>query len=184
MLPLETGGIDLGPLLPEHPSEILAGIALFLVIWWVVAKKVVPVFEETYAQRTAAITGGIEKAEAAQKQAAEALAEYQAQLATARAEAGRIREDAKAQAATLAVEIREQAQADSVRMLAAAKAQLEAERAHVVAQLRAEVGGLATQLAGRIVGESLEDDERARRSVERFIAELEAEPATEKADRA
>jgi F-type H+-transporting ATPase subunit b len=47
----------------------------------------------------------------------------------------------------------------------------------VINQLRAEVGGLATQLAGRIVGESLEDDERARRSVDRFIAELESEPA-------
>ena len=31
---------------------------------------------------------------------------------------------------------------------------------------------LATTLAGRIVGESLDDDERARRTVERFIASL------------
>jgi F-type H+-transporting ATPase subunit b len=174
MLPLE--GISLGPLLPEHLSEVIAGAVLFLIIWWVVAKKVVPVFEATYAERTAEITGGIEKAEAAQKEAAAALAEYQAQLATARAEAGRIREDARAQAVTLAAEIREQAQADSARMVAAAKAQIEAERNQVIQQLRGEVGGLATQLAGRIVGESLENDERARRSVDRFIAELETQP--------
>lgn len=173
--------INLGPLLPEHPEELIAGIVLFLIIWWVVAKKVVPVFEQTYAERTAEITGGIEKAEAAQKEAAEALAEYQAQLASAREEAGRIREDARAQAVTLAAEIREQAQADSARMLAAAKAQIEAERTQVVSQLRTEVGGLATQLAGRIIGESLEDDERARRSVDRFIAELESEPVGENA---
>lgn len=178
MLPLE---LDLGPLLPEHLSELFAGIALALVVWWVVAKKVVPVFEKTYAERTEEIAGGIEKAEAAQREAAEALAEYQAQLASARAEAGRIREEAKAQAATLAAEIREQAQADSARMLASAKAQIEAERAQAVAQLRTEVGGLATQLAGRIVGESLEDDERARRSVDRFIAELEAQAPAERA---
>jgi len=169
--------INLGPLLPEELSEIIAGAVLFLIVWWVVAKKVVPVFEKTYADRTAEITGGIEKAEAAQKEAAEALAEYQAQLATARAEAGRIREDARAQAVTLAAEIRVQAQADSTRMVAAAKAQIEAERNQVIHQLRTEVGGLATQLAGRIVGESLEDDERARRSVDRFIADLESQPA-------
>ncbi len=144
--------INLGPLLPEHLSELIAGVVLFLLIWWVVAKKVVPVFEQTYAERTAEITGGIEKAEAAQKEAAAALAEYQAQLATARAEAGRIREEARAQAVTVAAEIREAAQADSARIVAAAKAQIEAERAHVVSQLRTEVGGLATQLAGRIVG--------------------------------
>ncbi|PKQ21678.1 MAG: F0F1 ATP synthase subunit B, partial [Actinobacteria bacterium HGW-Actinobacteria-5] len=92
-----------------------------------------------------------------------------------------IREEARTQAVTLAAEIREQAQADSARLLASAKAQIEAERAQVISQLRSEVGGLATELAGRIVGESLEDDERARRSVERFIAELEAEPVPEKA---
>lgn len=177
MLPLE--GIDLGPLLPEHPSEIIAGIVLFLIIWWAVAKKVVPVFEKTYAERTAEITGGIEKAEAAQKEAAEALAEYQEQLASARAEAGRIREDARAQAVTVAAEIREAAQADAARLVASTRAQLEAERVHVLSQLRGEVGGLAIQLAGRIVGESLDDDERARRSVDRFIAELEAEPVAE-----
>jgi len=174
MLPLAP---DLGPLVPEHLSEIIAGAVLFLIIWWVVAKKVVPVFEETYAARTAEITGGIEKAEAAQLEAAEALAEYRAQLATAKAEAGRIREDARVQAVTLAAEIREQAQADSARLVAAAKAQIEAERNQVIHQLRSEVGGLATQLAGRIVGESLEDDDRARRSVDRFIAELDNAPA-------
>lgn len=180
MLPLE-GGIDLGPLLPEHLSELFAGIGLALILTWVIAKKVVPVFEKTYAERTEQITGGIEKAEAAQKEAAEALAAYQAQLATAREEAGRIREQARAQAVGLAAEIREQAQADSARMLAAAKAQIEAERSQAIAQLRAQVGGLATDLAGRIVGESLDDDERARRTVDRFIADLEAQPVAERA---
>jgi F-type H+-transporting ATPase subunit b len=34
---------------------------------------------------------------------------------------------------------------------------------------------LATTLASRIVGESLEDDERARRTVDRFLADLEGE---------
>ena len=42
-------------------------------------------------------------------------------------------------------------------------------------QMRAEIGTLATTLATRIVGESLEDDERARRTVDRFLADLEGE---------
>ena len=44
----------------------------------------------------------------------------------------------------------------------------------MVRSLRAEVGTLATQLAGRVVGESLEDDARAQRVVERFLADLES----------
>jgi len=41
------------------------------------------------------------------------------------------------------------------------------------------VGRRATPLPSRIVGESLEDDERRNRTVERFIATLESQdPAT------
>ncbi|MGI3780965.1 MAG: hypothetical protein ACRYG2_09320, partial [Janthinobacterium lividum] len=57
------------------------------------------------------------------------------------------------------------------------QAQLEAERTQVMTQLRNEIGGIATTLAGRIVGESLDDDERARRTVDRFIADLESREA-------
>jgi F-type H+-transporting ATPase subunit b len=42
-----------------------------------------------------------------------------------------------------------------------------------MAQLRSEVGTLATTLAGRIVGESLDDDVRQSRVVDRFLSELE-----------
>jgi F-type H+-transporting ATPase subunit b len=49
-----------------------------------------------------------------------------------------------------------------------------AERKQAASSLRAEIGSLATELAGRIVGESLQDDARQQRTVDRFIAELEA----------
>ena len=57
--------------------------------------------------------------------------------------------------------MREQAQAEAARIVENAHNQIEAERQQAVASLRAEVGTLATTLAGRIVGESLEDDERS-----------------------
>ena len=73
--------------------------------------------------------------------------------------------------------MREQAQAESAGSPANAHAQIEAEKQQVLTQLKTEVGTLATGLAGRIVGESLEDEARQRRTVERFIAELENESA-------
>lgn len=166
--------IDLGPLLPVLP-EFLVGLALFGVLWFVMARTVVPMFEKTYTARTAAIQGGIEKAESAQKEAAAALEEYKAQLATAREEAARIREEAKSQGSSIVTDMRQQAQEESARLLASAKSQIDAERTQAVQQLRTEVGGLATSLAGRIVGESLDDDARAQRTVDRFIADLEAQ---------
>ena len=164
------------PLLPAWIEVILA-VVFVLLLTFVIARFVVPRFEATYAERTAAIQGGIEKAEQAQAAAQAALDQYNAQLAEARTEAARIREDAKTQGTQILAELREQAQAEATRIRSQAQAQLEAERAQVMTQLRREIGGLATTLASRIVGESLEDDERARRTVDRFIADLEGQPA-------
>ncbi len=177
LVPLEEN-----PLLPA-PIEMILAVVFALLLTVVIAKFVVPRFEATYAERTAAIQGGIEKAEKAQQAAEAALAEYNAQLADARTEAARIREDAKAQGAQILAELREQAQAEAARIKAQGEAQLEAERAQVMTQLRNEIGGLATTLASRIVGESLEDDERARRTVDRFLADLEGEDESQPAGR-
>jgi F-type H+-transporting ATPase subunit b len=162
------------PLLPAW-IEIILAVVFVLLLTFVIARFVVPRFEATYAERTAAIQGGIEKAEHAQAEAQAALEQYNAQLAEARTEAARIREDAKTQGTQILAELREQAQAEATRIRTQAEAQLEAERAQVMASLRREIGGLATTLASRIVGESLTDDERARRTVDRFIADLEGQ---------
>lgn len=166
--------IDLGPLLPHHFSEFVMGIVLVIVLWVMIAKFVVPRFEAMYDERRSAIEGGIERAEIAQKEAQAALEQYQAQLEDARGEAAQIKESAKAEGAQIIAEMRERAQAEADRIVSSAHAQLEAERSQIVNQLRGEIGGLATTLAGRIVGESMDDDERARRTVDRFIADLEA----------
>ncbi len=172
MTPLEGTG-PLGPLLPEHIVEFVMGLVLFGIIWFVVAKKVVPIFEATYAERADAIRGGMERAEKAQEEAAAARAKYQAQLEDARGEAAKIREDAKNASALMAADMREQAQAEAKRIVESAHAQVEAERKQAMIELRGQVGGLATQLAEKIVGESLADDARAQRTVDRFLADLE-----------
>ena len=161
------------PIVP-HPLEFFFGLATFALLYVVVKQKVVPRLEQIYAERTAAIEGGMNKAEEAQAQAQAALEQYQAQLVEARAEASRIREDAKAQGAQIIAEMREQAAADASRITETAHKQIEAERQQAVVSLRGDVGRMSTELAGRIVGESLEDETRQRNIVERFLAELES----------
>lgn len=154
-------------------SELVLGLIVFGIVVFAIWKFVVPNFEKAYAARTAAIEGGIEDAQAAQKEAKAALDEYTAQLAGARHEAAAIREEAKEQGAAIVAELRAQAQAEAERITTTAHAQIEAERSQVLAQLKGEVGAMATALAGRIVGEELSDSAAQKRTVERFIAELE-----------
>ena len=49
----------------------------------------------------------------------------------------------------------------------------ERKRQQALQSLRAEVGSLATELASRIVGESLADTARQGRMIDRFLAEIE-----------
>src|SRR6478672_3462499 len=96
------------------------------------------------------------------------------QIADARHEAARIREEAREQGAAIIAEMRDQAQAEAQRIVEHAHTQIEADRKAAVASLRNEVGTLATTLAGRIVGESLEDEARQSRVVDRFLADLDS----------
>ncbi|MDQ2756521.1 MAG: F0F1 ATP synthase subunit B [Actinomycetota bacterium] len=161
------------PVLP-HWGELIFGIIAIAILYAVVQRKVVPALEKVYDERTAAIEGGISKAEEAQAQAQAALDQYNAQLQDARTEASAIREDAKAQGAAIIAELREKAQSEAARITENASKQIDAERQAAVVQLRSEVGRLSTDLASRIVGESLQDEVRQKGIVERFLAELEA----------
>jgi F-type H+-transporting ATPase subunit b len=165
------------PILP-HPGELIFGLVAFAILYWVVATRVVPRLEAIFAERSAAIEGGIRKAEEAQAEASAALEQYRAQLAEGRAEAARIRQQAQEEGAQIVAELRQRAQEEADRILVGAQQQIQAERQQAVVQLRAEVGRLAVDLASKIVGESLESEARQSGVVDRFLDGLEAaEPA-------
>lgn len=166
-------GEDAVPILPYLP-ELIFGLIVFGLFYWFVATKVVPNLEKAYAERTAAIEGGIAAAEKAQAEAAAAKKQYEDQLGEARAEASRIREHAKEQGAQIVADLREQAQTEANRITETAHKQVEAERQQAMVQLRGEVGEISTNLASKIVGESLHDEARQRGIVDRFLADLES----------
>ena len=150
----------------------------FAIIVFLLAKYVVPPINRAMTARQEAIRKDFADLEKAENDARRAEKEYKDQLADAKHEAARIREDAREQGAAIIADMRKQAQEESDRILRHARAQLDAERQQAVAALRTELGSMATELAGRIVGESLEDDDRRARTVERFISALEQDSAT------
>ena len=156
-------------------ATFIAELVGFLIVLAVLGKYVLPLLNDAVTERQQLIRHQYEESEQARADARAAEAEFRSQLVEARHEASRIREEAKEQGASIIAEMREQAQSDASRIIEHAQAQLEAERALVVQQLRNELGRMATTLAGTIVGESLEDDERRARTVDRFIASLESE---------
>ena len=160
------------PLLPSWP-EFIVGAILFFLVFGFMGKLLLPRIQKILTERTEQIEGGLARSEEAQAEARQLLEQYRAQLDEARHESARMREEAREQGAQIIAEMREQAQAESRRITESAQAQIQAERQQALTALRAEVGTLATELASRIVGESLTDEARQSRMVDRFLEELE-----------
>ncbi|MGH3423309.1 MAG: F0F1 ATP synthase subunit B [Nocardioidaceae bacterium] len=155
-------------------ATFIAEVIAFVIILLVLAKWVVPPINKAMVDRQERIRKQFDELEQAKADAESAEQEYKSQFSEARHEAARIREEAREQGAQIIAEMRQQAQAEAERITSNAHAQIDVERTQAYQQLRAEVGGVAATLAGRIIGESLDDDERQRRTVERFLQDLEA----------
>jgi F-type H+-transporting ATPase subunit b len=160
------------PLVPPGP-ELLVGTIAFAIVFFFFWKKLLPNINKVLEERREAIEGGIEKAEAAQVEAQSVLEQYKAQLAEARHEAARLRQEAQEQGAALIAEMRAEGQRQREEIVTAGHAQIEADRKAAASALRQDVGHLATELAGKLVGESLEDHARQSRVIDRFLDELE-----------
>ena len=164
------------PLLPNL-TELIIGLVTFAIIFFGLWKQVLPRLTAMLAARTDQIEGGLKRAEDAQAEAKEVLAQYRAQLADARHEAARLREQAKEEAAQIVAQGRADGVAERERIIKSANAQIEADRQQALTSLRAEVGSLAVELASRIVGESLADEARQSRMIDRFLGEIAGEAA-------
>ena len=160
------------PLIPSL-TELIIGIIAFLIVFGFLGRLLLPRAQKMLADRTNQIEGGLERAEEAQAEAQRVLEQYRQQLSEARHEASRLREEAREQGAQIIAEMREEAQAEARRLTEAAQAQIAAERQQALVSLRTEVGNMATDLASRIVGESLTDEARQSRVVDRFLDDLD-----------
>ncbi|AZS85074.1 F0F1 ATP synthase subunit B [Streptomyces griseoviridis] len=170
------------PLVPPIP-ELVIGLIAFVIVFGFLAWKLLPNINKVLEQRREAIEGGIEKAEAAQTEAQSVLEQYKAQLAEARHEAARLRQEAQEQGATLIAEMRAEGQRQREEIVAAGHTQIAADRKAAASALRQDVGKLATELAGKLVGESLEDHARQSRVIDRFLDELDEKATKAEATR-
>ncbi len=166
----------------------VSGIGVFIpagydIVWSLIVTGVIAFFFFKYLmpkmtalldERAAKIEGGLEHAAKVQAEAEATKVEREAELLAARQEAARIREQAHEAGNEIVAEAKTKAQSEATRVLESAQRQIEAERTSAVVSLRADIGSLATDLASRIVGESLADDARQSRLIDRFLDELDA----------
>lgn len=170
VLPVEVPDNILLPAGYDIVWSIITLIPIALILWYLVIPKVTKTLDE----RSEKIEGGIQAGEAAREEAAQLRASFESEKQDARKEIAVARESASTDAKAIVAEARERAEAEAARILQNAQRQIEADRQAAEISLRTDVGMLATELASKIVGESLTDTELAARVIDRFIDELEA----------
>jgi len=142
----------------------------FLVVLWVLGKKIVPRITQAIDARQQTIRQQFEDAKTAKEDAERARQEYQDALAETRREISRLREEANAEKAQILDEARASAREEANAIAESERAKLATERQQILLSLRNEIGELAFTLSEKIVHESLRADDRQRQLVDDFIA--------------
>jgi F-type H+-transporting ATPase subunit b len=155
-------------------GTFIAELVAFVILLWLINKYVLPPLSKAMTDRQNLIDRSIKDSIEAKERLEAAEAEYHALLEQTKADASRIREEARAEGRAIIDELRTKAQEEADRVRSRGEEQLVAEREQVVASLRADLGRLATDLAERIVGESLADSAAQGRIVDRFLDDLDA----------
>ena len=151
-------------LLPAIPELVWSAI-IIAIFFFVILKYVYPKYKEITDQRATTIKDGLEKAEQAKQEIADANAQSELALRQAHEEAAQIRSAAQESAKRLV--------AAAERIIAQAQRQVEANRQAAEISLKTEVGMLAAELAENIVGEQLTDRDLSARVIDRFLDQLE-----------
>ncbi|MGH3650431.1 MAG: F0F1 ATP synthase subunit B [Acidimicrobiia bacterium] len=171
VLAAEEGPSSTSLVLPES-SELIAGIVAFAIVFYFINRWAMPAINRTLEQRQAAITGQIADAEKAKAEAESLLADYKGQLAEARAEGNKIIEEARQTADQVRADIVARAEADAEQIRVRAREDASGEKARALAEAKSQVGDISIDLAGKIVGESL-DEKSHQALIDRYLADLE-----------
>ena len=171
MLPLaaESGqGGGTAFILPPLYEIFWAAIVLLLILL-VVGRYALPRLYAVLDERAQRIQEGLDLADKAKQDQADAEKRATRLVDEARREAARIRDNAK----EIVAKARNDAQVEAAGIIEGAQRQILAEKQAAQISLRTDVGMLASTLAERIVGEHLSDTALSERVIDRFLDELE-----------
>lgn len=153
---------------------IIVSALNFIVFFYLIYRLVLVPVGRTLTERRERIDQGLKDADAARRDREAAADQRQGIIAEARREAS----DIVQRGQKVSDETREkgvaETQAEIDRMRERAVAEIDAERKRALADVRRQVAELALQAAGKVVGETM-NDEREKRLVDEFLTQVSAE---------
>jgi F-type H+-transporting ATPase subunit b len=151
-------------------NAFIAQVITFLILLFILGKYVYPAIVKTLDKRAVIIREGVENAEKARQDLAEAEKRVEALLDQARRDAQATLAKATQTAEQIRTEIRQQAEVEGAQLRAQNAKRIEQEIAAAKAELSRQIADLAIMAAERVLGSSL-DTETNRRLVSDFVAQ-------------
>lgn len=153
--------------------SFIAQLVSFGIVFWILAKVGFPIIQRTLEQRRTIIQTGIENAEQAKNDLAEATKRAEQIQLEARRQAQDIIAQAQKIAEKEALRIQEEAQARAAQIEEQQVARIQQEAARARAELSRLVVNLSVTAAGQVISRSV-DTKDNRRLVEEFVNASEA----------
>ncbi len=150
-------------------------LAAFIIVLGVLWRYVIPPVQRAMTARQEVARKLVIDSEEAKQLLEKAQTAYKTAMADARHEAAQLRAQAEHQRREIVEGASTEAEAGAAEIISRGQAQLEAERRQAIRQLKTELGNLAVELAEKILGEALADNQRQERLIERFLSHIEEE---------
>jgi F-type H+-transporting ATPase subunit b len=159
----------LGILLPQ-PMEFIPMLIAFIVLLIILGKFGWPAFAKMIDKRRDTIQNGLKEAEDAKAEAERLLAEAKTNLEESQKQAADIIAQAKKTAEAAKADIAKQASEEAERIKATAQAAMATEKQAAIAELQAGAAQLAVLVAGRLIGNDLNDAQHLQ-IVQKYVSE-------------
>jgi F-type H+-transporting ATPase subunit b len=149
--------------------ELAAFILVLMVLW----RYVIPPVQQAVNARQEMARKLVSDSEEAKQLLEKAQTAYKTAMADARHGAAQLRAQAEQQRREIVEAASTEAEAGVAEIISRGQAQVETERRQAVRQLKTDLGNLAVDLAEKILGEALADNQRQERLIERFLSQIE-----------
>ncbi len=150
-------------------------LTAFIIVLGVLWRYVIPPVQQAMNARQEMARKLVSDSEQAKQLLEKAQTAYKTAMADARHEAAQLRAQAEQQRREIVEGASAEAEAGVAEIISRGQAQAEAERRQAIRQLKTELGNLAVDLAEKILGEALADNQRQERLIERFLSNIEEE---------
>jgi F-type H+-transporting ATPase subunit b len=154
---------------------LVVELAAFLIVLGVLRRYVIPPVQEAMTARQEMARKLVSDRQEAKQLLEKAQTAYKTAMADARHQAAQLRAQAEEQRREIVERAATEAEARTAEIISRGQVLLVAERRQAIRQLKTELANVAVELAEKILGEALADNQRQRRLIDRFLTQIEEE---------